>query len=160
MGNWWLAASSQHTCSCVLSHIEFFGKISNHPGNSAPLQPRLGALQLLAFPPKAKITFEREEISDCQWDSGKYKGAVDGDSNKGFCRVFWTVEEMLGELCEVPRCLLWKGLRSLTYVHCFLYLLQWMSPFFIVHGWILSGQTSYVSYLWSYEPEYLLWRTP
>ena len=30
----------------------------------------------------------------------KYDGAADGASNKGFCRVFWTVEEMLGELCE------------------------------------------------------------
>ena len=24
--------------------------------------------------------------------------------------VFWTVEEMLGELCEIPRCLVWRGL--------------------------------------------------
>ena len=40
-----------------------------------PLQPRFGALQLLAFP-KTRITFEREEISDCQWDSGKYDGAA------------------------------------------------------------------------------------
>ena len=30
----------------------------------SPLQPRFGALQLLAFP-KALITFEREEVSDC-----------------------------------------------------------------------------------------------
>ena len=35
-------------------------------------------LQLLAFP-KTKVTFEREEISDHWWDSGKYDGAVDGD---------------------------------------------------------------------------------
>ena len=42
------------------------------------LQPRFGALQLLAFP-KTKITFEREEIWDCWWDSGKYDGAADGD---------------------------------------------------------------------------------
>ena len=40
-----------------------FGETSNHPGDSAPLQPRFGALQLLAFP-QTKITFEREEISD------------------------------------------------------------------------------------------------
>ena len=40
---------------------EFFAKTSNHPGDSAPLQPRFGALALLAFP-KIKITFEREEI--------------------------------------------------------------------------------------------------
>lgn len=25
--------------------------------------------------------------------------------------MFWSVEEMLGELCEVSRCLLWRGLR-------------------------------------------------
>ena len=46
-----------------MSCAEFFGETSNHPGDSAPLQPRFGALQLLAFP-KTKITFEREEISD------------------------------------------------------------------------------------------------
>ena len=79
MGNWWLAASSQqHTRSCITSHAEFFGKTSNHPGDSAPLQPRFGALQLPAFP-KTKITFEREEISDCPWGSGKYDGAADGE---------------------------------------------------------------------------------
>ena len=42
-----------------------------------PQQPRFGALWLLAFP-KTKFTFEREEISDHQWDSGKYDGAADG----------------------------------------------------------------------------------
>ena len=77
MGNWWLAASSWQ-CSCIMSHAEFFGKTSNHPGDSAPLQPRFSALKLLAFP-KTKITFKREEISDHQWDSGRYEGAADGD---------------------------------------------------------------------------------
>ena len=76
MSNWWLAASSQqHICSCVMSCAEFFGKTSISP---APLQPRFDALWLLAFP-KTKITFEREEISDCQWDSGKYNMAAGGD---------------------------------------------------------------------------------
>ena len=56
MGIWWLAASSrQLTHSCIMSRAEFF--------DSAPLQPRFGVLQLLAFP-KTKIAFEREEISD------------------------------------------------------------------------------------------------
>ena len=44
-------------------------------------QHRFGALQLLAFP-KTKITFEREEISDHQLDSGKYEGAADSDWEK------------------------------------------------------------------------------
>ena len=29
---------------------QFFSETANHPGNSTPLQPRLGTLQLLAFP--------------------------------------------------------------------------------------------------------------
>ena len=32
---------------------------------------------------------------------------------------------------------------SLSYVQCFLYLLQEMFLFFIVHGWIPSGQALY-----------------
>ena len=66
------------TCSCIMSHAEFFGETSNHPGDSAPLQPRFGTLWLLAFP-KTKNTFEREQISDHQWDPGKYDGATDSN---------------------------------------------------------------------------------
>ena len=63
MGNWWWAASSwQHTCLCITSCAEFFGKTSNHPGDSAPLQSRFGALWFLAFP-QTKIIFEWEGIS-------------------------------------------------------------------------------------------------
>ena len=49
------------------SHLvqRFFGKTSNPPGDSAPLQPRFGALRILAFP-QTKNTFEREAISDHQ----------------------------------------------------------------------------------------------
>ena len=92
----------------------------------SPLQPRLGAVWLQAFP-KTKITFEREEISDCLWDSGKYDRPADGNSNKGFYRLFWMVEEMLGKLCKVPGCLLWKGLRHHYRMHkvsCILNILQ------------------------------------
>ena len=79
MGNWWLAASSQQrACSCILSCAEVFNKTSNYPGDSAPLQPRFALLWLLAFP-KTRIAFEREEISDHQWDSGKYDEAGGGD---------------------------------------------------------------------------------
>ena len=46
------------------------------PGDSAPLKPKFEAVQLLDFP-KTKTTFEREEISDCQWDSGEYNGVPD-----------------------------------------------------------------------------------
>ena len=79
LGNWWLAASSWHcTCSCITSHAAFFGDTSNYSGDSVPLQSRFGALWLLAFA-KTKITFEREEISDHWWNSGKYYRAADGN---------------------------------------------------------------------------------
>ena len=50
----------------------------------------------------------------------------------------------LGELCKVPRCLLWRGLRHqcpMYSVSCISYLLQCL--FFIVRVWILARQTSY-----------------
>ena len=53
-----------------------FGDTSNHPGDSASLQPIFGALWLLSFP-KTKVTFKREEISDHRWNSRKYDGAAD-----------------------------------------------------------------------------------
>ena len=79
IGNWWLAASSrQCTRSCIASCAKLFGETSNHPGDSAPLQSRFGTLRILTFP-KTKITFERQEILDCWWDSGKYNTAADGN---------------------------------------------------------------------------------
>ena len=42
------------------------------------LQSRFGVLQLLAFP-KTKITFERKEVLDRWWGSGKYDRAAEGD---------------------------------------------------------------------------------
>ena len=109
MGDWCLAASSQQcTCSCIISHAKFFGKTSNPPGDSAPWQPIFGVLQLLAFP-KTKLTFEKEEILDHQWDSGNYDGAADGD---------W-------ENCVRSRgAYLEETELSLSYVQCFWYLLQ------------------------------------
>ena len=78
MGNWWLAAlSQQHACSYITSHAEVFGQTSNHPGDSAPDSPDFVSHDLAFL--KTKITFEREEISDHWWDSGKYIEAADGD---------------------------------------------------------------------------------
>ena len=107
IGNWWLAASSwqcPHSCTTSWCRV-FWQNIKSH---SACIQPRFGALQLLVFP-KTKITFEREEISDHLWDSGKYDGAVDGDWEN------WV---------RFPRLTLKGTEASLSYVQCFLYLLQ------------------------------------
>ena len=58
------ASSWQCICPFYSSRAGLFGKASHHPRLSAPLQPRFGFLQLLAFP-KAKIAVEREEICEC-----------------------------------------------------------------------------------------------
>ena len=96
---------------CPLTHhilCSFFCETSYHPGDSATLQPRFGAMWLLAFP-KTKITFEREEISDHQWDSGKYSRTTDGDG-----RTVWG-----------PKVPTLKGTEALlSYVQCFLYLVS------------------------------------
>ena len=133
IGNWWLAASSQqHARSSITCHAEFFGETSNYPGDSAPLQPRFGAHQLLAFP-KTKITFEREEISDHWWNSEKYDREADGDREN---RVRSKGAYFEGDWGTIVRCTVFL-VSCIFFNKCL---------FFIVHGWIPSGQTSYISF--------------
>ena len=125
MGNWWLAPSSrQCACWCITSHVEFFGETSNHPGDSGPLEPRFGDMQLQAFP-KTKITFEREDISDHWWDSGKYDSAAYGNWKK----------------CVRSQGLLWRGLRSHCPMYSFLYLVSSSTNVFFLYymdGYLLD----------------------
>jgi len=58
------ASSRQCACPFYSSHASFFGKASHHSGLSAPLQPIVVSLRLLAFP-KVKIAVEMEEICEC-----------------------------------------------------------------------------------------------
>ena len=100
MGNWWLAASPrQHASSCIMSSAGFFGKTSNHPGDSAP--PRFGALWLPWLFPKLNHL----------WKGRDFRPLV------RFRKIQWGSWWRWGELCEVPRCLLWRGLRC----HCPMY---------------------------------------
>ena len=118
MRNWWLAASPQQWAHLrITSHAEFSGETLNHPGDSTPTQPRFGALWLMAFP-KTKITFERKEISNHQWELGKYDGPADGN---------WG---------EVPRCLLWRGQRChfpmylvSSSIHVSIFHITWLDMF-------------------------------
>ena len=75
-GDWQLR--SFITTAHLLMQQSFLAKHQITQVTQPPLQPRFGALKLLAFP-KTKITFEREEISDHWWDSGKYDRAAGGD---------------------------------------------------------------------------------
>ena len=109
MGNWWLAASSrQHAGSCITSHAEFFCETSNHPGDSAPLQPRFGTLNLCLFPKlKSPLEERRFQTIDEIQENMTGKLMVIG-------RIVWGP--------EVPSL---KGTEaSLSYVQCFMYFLQ------------------------------------
>ena len=80
VGNWSLAASPwQCACSCITHALCPF--LVNHQITQM-IQPaynqNLAPLRLTAFS-KAKINFERKEISGYWWDSGKYDGAANGD---------------------------------------------------------------------------------
>ena len=78
-------SSGQHSCLCITSRAEFFSKTSNYPGDSAPLQPRSGALRLLAFP-KTKINLKEKRFQT---------GDEIQENTMGSC---WR----LGKPCEVP----------------------------------------------------------
>ena len=129
MGNWWLAVALwQCTCSCMMSHVEFFGETLNHPGDSTPLQPRFGTLWLLPFP-KSKSSLEREEITDHWWDLGKCDEAADGD---------W-------ENCVRSQGAYFEGDWG-TIVLCTMFLVSSSMFLFFICGWIPSGQTSWVHF--------------
>ena len=109
MSNWWLATSSrQCACTHITSCAEFFWETSNRPGDSASLQPRFDALQLLAFP-KTKITFE-----------GKRFQTIDEIQENTTGQLV-----VIGRIVWGPKVPTLKGTQgSLSYVQCFLYLLQ------------------------------------
>ena len=127
MDNQWLAASSQqHAFSGIRSHAEFFVKHKSTQVTQPRYSPDLAPCDFWLFPKlKSPLKGKRfQTISEIQENTTRQLMV---NSTKDFCRVFWMVGEMLGELCEVPRCLLWRGLRRhcpMSNVSCILYLLQ------------------------------------
>ena len=103
-GNWQLHHDNAPTCVSwlmqTLSVKHHITQVTHRP----PYSPDLAPWDFWLFPKLWVKSPLRGKISDYRWDSGISDKTADGDSNKGFCRVFWTVEETLGELCEVPRC--------------------------------------------------------
>ena len=79
MGNWGWAASSLTMHHQPMHHVScrvFWWNIKS-PRGLSPSTAQIWHPATSVF--SQKITFEREEISDCWWDSGKYDGAADGD---------------------------------------------------------------------------------
>ena len=137
MGSWWWAASSRECAHlCIMFCAEFFGEISNHPGDSAPYSPDWVSCNFWFFP--------------------KLKSSLKG---KRFQTINDIQENPTGQLMVIRRTV-WgpkvpalKGTEvSLSYVQCFLYLVpSSINVSFIAHEWIFSGQTLYIHiYIVSY----------
>ena len=123
MDNWWLAASSwECTCSCIISCAEFFAKTSNHPGDSAHYSPDLVPCNFCLSPKLNNL-----------WKGRDFRPSM------RFRKIWWGSWWQLGELCEIPRCLLWKELRC----HCpILYVLKNVSIFHIT--WLDTFWTDFI----------------
>ena len=123
-GDWQLI-----TTTCLLRHHiscrGFWGNIKS-PRWLSPPTAQIWCLQLTAFPE----TFEREMLSDCWWDSGKYDGAAHG---------YW-------ENCVRSQGAYFEGDWGFI-VLCTVFLVSSSVDVSIFHvtQWILSGQTSYIN---------------
>ena len=100
-GDWQLHQDNTPAYTSCPVHKHVFGKTSSHPGDLAPLQPRMVPCDFWLFP-KLKLPLK----------------------GKRFQTVKQIQENMTGqlmaigrELCEVPRRLLWRRLRH----HCPMY---------------------------------------
>ena len=111
-----------------------FGKTSNHPSDATPLQSRFGTLQILTLP-KTEITFEREDISDCQWNSGKFPDEGADENWENCVRFEGTYFE--GD---------WV---ILSYVQCLLYLVSYSINISIFHSTWLDTFWTYLIFLHS-----------
>ena len=105
-GNWWLAALSQQcTHSYVMSHADFFGETSNHPGDSDPTIAQIWCPVTSSFSQNSNHLWEGRD----SWPSMRFRKIQLGS--------WW----WLGELCEIPGCLLWSPMYNFS---CISYLLQ------------------------------------
>ena len=130
MGNWWVAASSwQRARSCIVFCAQFFGETSNHPGDSAPLQPRFGMLWLLAFP-KLKVPLKAKRFQTINEIQQNTTGQL----------------MVIGKTVWGPKVPTLKGTEaSLSYVQCFLSLVSSSINVSIFHiTWLDTFQTDLI----------------
>ena len=113
-GNWQL---HHDNVPAHVSHlVQFFGETSNHSGDSAPLQPTFGVKFCLSPKLKSPLKGRRFQLIN--------------EIQENMTSSWWR----LGELCEVPRCLLWRELRR----HC--------PPYSVSSYFVSSSINVYFSY--------------
>ena len=152
MGNWWLAISSwQCACTCTPSCAIFFCKTSKCPDDSAHLQHRFGALWYWLFP-KLQSPLKEKRFQSIDEIQENTMGHLIEILTK-FCRVFWTVEETLEELCEVPRCLLigdWDVIvLCIMFLVLFIFFNKCLYFLYYMAGYILNRTCMLISQPWN-----------
>lgn len=124
----WLVISSFIMTMCLLMHqvsCRVFGETCQITQVTQPPKAQIWCPATLAFP-KTKIIFEREEISDNQWDAGKYNRATDGDW-VNFVRFQGASFEGDGSI--IVLCTMF--LVSCILFHKCLYFSYWMAGYFL-----------------------------
>ena len=123
MGNWWWAASSRQCArSCIMPHAGVFGETSRHPGDSAPTA-QIWCPVTSGFSPNWNHLWKGRDFRP----SMRCRKIQQGSS--------WR----LGDLCEVPRCPLWRGLShpcpvynvSCIFFNKYLYFSNCMGGYFL-----------------------------
>ena len=105
-GDWQLHHDNAPThASCV---VQFFGKTSNHPGDSAPLQPSFGACDFWLFP-KLKSPLKEKKFQTIDEIQENMTGQL-----MAIGRTVWGPKTLTLKETEV----------SLSYAQCFLYLVS------------------------------------
>ena len=108
MGNWWLAAPSRQTLAHVSRAVQnFLVKHQITQVTQPSCCPDLAPCDFWLFP-KLKSPLKGGKLQTINEIQENTRGQL------------W----QLGELCEVPRCLLWRGLRHHCPMYCFLYLVS------------------------------------
>ena len=127
-GDWQLNHYNASAHASLTPHAEFFGETSNHPGDSGPYSPNLVPCDFWLFP-KLKSPIK-----------GKRFQTIDEIRENTMGQLMVTVRTVWGP--KVPTL---KGTEaSLSYLLCFLYFVSSSINvlFFILYGWIPSGQAS------------------
>ena len=154
-GKWWLAPSSwQSTCSCIRSHAEFFGKTLNHPSDSAtphnPYSPDLMPWDIWCFPKLNHLWKRRNfrlqmRFRKIQWSSW-WENCV--RSQGAYFERDWNIII----LCTM-------------FLVSYIFFSKCLCFFFILHGWISSGQTLYICQVHVFcpstrQPNMGFWKSP
>ena len=158
MGNWWVAASWQQcTNSRIRSPAEFSCKTSNHPGDSAPLQPRFGPLWTSGVSQNLNHLWKGRDFRSLM-RFRKYIMAADGDwENYGrFQGTYFEGDWGIIVLCTIFLVSSLKNVSFSYYVAGYLLVRIHIHVYTQNNGWEIWSINSH--FKWKFEAKAFLWK--